>query len=103
VASRNRFRLGKTVLCILSVSVALVIQHVKRMHRITLPSVVCPAVPYLKTLSHKRYDFRKKVIEHKMCVLIFSKILSELFLILRRIQRDIIPNLHNLHVKYPLL
>jgi len=24
------------------------------------------------TLSHKRYDFRKKVIEHKMCVLTFS-------------------------------
>ena len=24
------------------------------------------------TLSHKRQDFRKKVIEHKMCVLMFS-------------------------------
>ena len=24
------------------------------------------------TLSHKRHDFRKKVTEHKMCVLIFS-------------------------------
>jgi hypothetical protein len=24
------------------------------------------------TLSHKRYNFRKKVTEHKMCVLIFS-------------------------------
>jgi hypothetical protein len=23
-------------------------------------------------LSHKRHDFREKVIEHKMCVLIFS-------------------------------
>ena len=24
------------------------------------------------TLSHKRYDFRKNVTEHEMCVLIFS-------------------------------
>ena len=29
-------------------------------------------VPYLSALSHKRCDFRKQVIEHKMCVLIFS-------------------------------
>jgi len=27
---------------------------------------------YFSTLSHKRHDFRGKVIEHKMCVLIFS-------------------------------
>jgi hypothetical protein len=27
---------------------------------------------FFPTLSHKRYDFWEKVIEHKMCVLIFS-------------------------------
>ena len=49
------------------VSIALVIQHAKRMRRITLPSVVCPALQYFSTLSHKRDDFRKqKIIEHKM-------------------------------------
>jgi hypothetical protein len=34
--------------------------------------VACPALHYFSTLSHKRGDFREKVTEHKMCVLIFS-------------------------------
>jgi hypothetical protein len=40
------------LLYILSVSVALVIQHAKCMQHILLSSVACPALPYFSTLSH---------------------------------------------------
>jgi len=48
-----------------------------------LPSVDCPALQYFSTLSHKRHDIRKNVIENEMCVLIFSTILSEIFFIIK--------------------
>jgi hypothetical protein len=48
------------------VSVALVIQHAKRMRRIVLRSVARLAQPYSSALCLKRH------IAHKMCVLIFS-------------------------------
>jgi hypothetical protein len=47
---------------------------------------VMPRSTIFSTLSHKRHDFLKNVTEYKMCVLIFSTILSETFLILGRIQ-----------------
>ena len=43
-----------------------------RVRHIVMSSVDCLAVSYFTTLSHKRYDFPKKMIELKMCVLIFS-------------------------------
>jgi len=85
------------------VTVILVTQHEKRMRRITLLTVTCPAVPYFVTLSHKRHAFRNKVIEHKMCVLIFSITFSEIFFILRRIQRYVTIIVHNPSCKVPVI
>ena len=46
----------------------------------------------------------EKVIEHKKCVLIFpKKILSETFLTIRRIWRDIIINVHTTSCKVTVI
>jgi len=49
------------------VSVALAIQHAKRMRHFVISSVTCQAVQYFSTLSHNLYDFSEKFIEHGMC------------------------------------
>ena len=41
-------------------SVALGIQHTRRMRRVILLFMAGPAVPYFSTLSRKRHDFRVK-------------------------------------------
>jgi hypothetical protein len=50
------------------VSVAVVIQHAKRMRRIVLSYLVCLDLPHVSTLSlsHTRHNFVKKGIEHGM-------------------------------------
>jgi hypothetical protein len=60
------------------------------LRRIILSFVAWLAVPCLSTLSHSGTIFEKqKIIEHKMCDLIFSTILSEALLILKITQRYI--------------
>jgi len=60
-----------SVTCSECVSVALVIQHAKRIY--TPYFHLWPVWFYrvFSILSHKRYDFREKVVGHIMCVLIF--------------------------------
>ena len=69
VHSLNQCCCGKTVSFTYSecVCVASLIQHALCMHHI-LSSVACLVLPYFLTLSH----FQKKVIDYKMCALIFS-------------------------------
>ena len=43
----------------------------------------------------------KKITEHKMCVEIFSTILSEIFILISRIQRDNITNVHSASCEVP--
>jgi hypothetical protein len=47
--------------------------------------------------------FRKKVIKCRMCVLIFSTTISETFLNLSKIQRDIIINVETSSSKMPII
>jgi hypothetical protein len=68
-----------------SVFVALSIEHAKRMPHL-LPVRLHHILPH----SHKRHGFRTSDIENKMCVLIFLDLLSEIFLILRGSERDVI-------------
>ena len=79
------------------VSVALVIRHVNRiLRRIILSSAACLTEPSSSTLSHKRHDIRGGgITEHKMCVLIFSTIMPEIFFTPTKITHDVIINVHN--------
>jgi len=52
------------------VSVALGIQPAIRIHNIFVCDI---SLPYFSTLPHKGRDFRRRVVENKICVLILSE------------------------------
>jgi hypothetical protein len=97
VHSRNHCFRGKAISISYSecVFVALVIQHAKRMRPIILSSVACVALPYFSTSSNKRHDFRgKSYWTQNVCFDFLCNFCLKYFFILRRIQRDIIINVH---------
>jgi hypothetical protein len=85
------------------VSVVLVIYRENRTRLLLFSYLACPAVPCFSTLPHKQQDFRKKTFEYEVCVLTFFKILSETFIILRRLQRDIVINIYTSSCKVPII
>ena len=67
-------------------------QTTSLLRRTVFLCMACLDPHYFPTLSHKWQDFRgkkKKVTEHKICVVICNTNISETFRILRRIQGDI--------------
>jgi hypothetical protein len=73
------------------------------MRRIILSSVACLALPYFSTLSRTLQNFRKKVIKRRIeCVVGLSlQHSTEIFLILTRIEREIIVHVHTSSCEVP--
>jgi hypothetical protein len=80
--------------------VALGMQHVMRMHRIFICGLV-HSTEFFHFVSQMP-KLSKKVIEHKMCVLIFCTTLCETFIIPSRIQRDSIRSVHRSSCTVPI-
>jgi len=59
-----------------------------------LSSVACTALPNFSTLSHKRHDFRKTLLNIKRVFRYSLQNLSEIFLILGRTERDMVKNVY---------
>ena len=60
------------------------------------------APPYFSTLSKKRHDFREKLLIIKCVSLFRLQRLFQTFLILRRIQRDIVKNVKTSSCQVPI-
>ena len=103
--SRNHCCLRKAISITYAecISVAVVIQHPMRMCSIIWSSVACLVLPYFPTLSHKWHGFRKKLLNIKSVLWFCPQRLSETFLILRRIQRDIIVSVLVPSCKVPVI
>jgi hypothetical protein len=103
--SLNNFCRGKSISITYSecVYVALVIQHAKRMRRIKLSAVACLAVPFTFTYLINGKNFVKMFLSIKYLFWFPLQLLFEIFLILRRIQRDIVICVHMSLCKVPII
>jgi hypothetical protein len=81
-----------------SVSVTILIQHAKHV-RLIFSSVACLALPYFSIVCHTRQDFRERVIEHKICVFIFS---TNFVWSISHVSKNSVRMYIGLHVKCPL-
>jgi hypothetical protein len=69
-----------------------------------LSSVTCLAAPYFSTFSHKGMIFRGKMLLNIKCVFLFSvQLLSETFLIVRRIHQNVVMNVHRSSCKVAII
>jgi len=68
----------------------------------SLSPVVCTTVPYFSTLSYKRYDFLKRLLDLEFVFLFSLQLSSEIVFLLRRIQHDVI-NVHRCSFKVPVI
>jgi hypothetical protein len=93
---------GRVDVCMsMRARVALYIQHVTRVRHTVLSFVAPVAPPYILIYLVNNTIFEKKLLNIK-CVFSFSlQLLFETFLILRRIQRDIVINVKTSSCKVP--
>jgi len=76
------------------VFLALSNQHTTHMRCIILSCIPCLILAYFSTLFHERFFFRRDVLNKKYTFWIRLQICSVKFLILRRIQTDIVLKVH---------
>jgi hypothetical protein len=110
---RNHYRHRKAVriTCSECAFAAFVIKRAMRMRCTVLPSVDCPALPYFTALTHKGQDFLCGgeggvgwgILHIKRVFCCSLQILSETFLIPRRIKRDITTNVHRSSCTVPVI
>jgi hypothetical protein len=79
-----------------------VIQHTKCMWHIVACGLLGCTI-FFHIISQTARFKNKKVIIHKICVLISLQLLSQAFPIFRRIQWDVIINLHKFSCKAPII